>query len=265
MTPPAPAKASKWNRLLDGLLAEESLTVAEYRLTLAIARNSIGWNRASADVGQQLLRDTTGLDGRTFQRALDGLKLKRLVTVTGGRPGRGNRASYTLTLRATKTPAVERAFSETETPAVERAKPTPINTRSHDKKTPAVERARIEKKVLKTPPPNPELQRDGINAYQAAGGNLENDNWRNTLARQIKTARKTETPEHILAACKDLGRKNEFPGYLQDRIRQIQDNGGPCKWEGLDRSQITPQRLRTCGCHPCTEWANALDTQAIHA
>src|SRR5438309_43530 len=109
---------SDWNRLLDRLLAED-LTVAEHRLALALARSLLGWQRLGGPLGEQLLRERARFDGRTFERARDGLIAKGILSYESGGRGRGKRSTYTLILGEEK-PAVERDFERTEKPAVER-------------------------------------------------------------------------------------------------------------------------------------------------
>ena len=66
---------SNWNRLLERLLAED-LTVAEQRLALTIARCTLGWQKNEYRIGRARLRELSGLDGRNFERARDGLVAK---------------------------------------------------------------------------------------------------------------------------------------------------------------------------------------------
>jgi hypothetical protein len=120
--------ASDWNRLLERLLAEK-LTVAEHRLALALARQLLGWKRTEAPLGQALLRNVAGLDGRSFERALAGLIEKRLVNVTGGGPGRESvrptrscstrkHPPYSGRLRTPKHPLHSGQIASTEKPAL---------------------------------------------------------------------------------------------------------------------------------------------------
>ena len=87
---------SRWNRLIERLLAEDDLTIAELRLALALARLLPGWRRPEARLGRQMLRDVARLDGRDFERARDGLVRRGLLDYTPGKPGRGNRGNYSL-------------------------------------------------------------------------------------------------------------------------------------------------------------------------
>jgi hypothetical protein len=115
---------SNWNSLLDRLLAE-NLTVAEHRLALALARLLLGWNRNEAQLGQRLLRETAGLDGRTFDRALAALIEKELVGVTT--PGPRQRSTYKLlpAPQRAELPAPQRAEASTHLPAL-RAQNCPL-------------------------------------------------------------------------------------------------------------------------------------------
>jgi hypothetical protein len=56
--------ASDWNLLLERLLAVP-LTANEHRLALALARYTLGYRRRASEVGEQLLRERSGItDGR---------------------------------------------------------------------------------------------------------------------------------------------------------------------------------------------------------
>jgi hypothetical protein len=68
-------------------------------------------------------------------------------------------------------------------------------------------------------------------------------------------AREARRPERaILAAAGELGRAREFPGYLRQRAEALEAAGGPCSWDGLDRSRLTPAQLSECVCSRCAEW-----------
>lgn len=248
---------SKWNRLLDRLLAEK-LTLAEHRLALALARLLLGWNRDGTYLGEALIRSTTGLDGRDFTRARQGLIEKGLLNYIPGRGGRGNRGHYQLVL---ETPGVDREIEAPETPAVDRVISPSVNPRRESTKTPGVDRGRRGKGKGKNSTKNTNadtLHRRAFETYLAAGGSLELNRERGSLASSVKTATATgATDQEILAAVHDLGRTGDFPGYLKQRLLELREQGGACAWPGLDRSKLTPEQLGECGCNHCTEWKDA--------
>jgi hypothetical protein len=140
--------ASDWNTAVERLLAAD-LTAEEHQLGLALVRETIGYRVRARAVGQQKLRDLARLHGRSFDRARKGLVAKRVVRVTPGRGGRGNRDSYEILLDE-QIPAGERAFEEeAATPAEQRTNPSeaPAETSAT---IPAAVRARREKRVETT-------------------------------------------------------------------------------------------------------------------
>ena len=46
-----------------------------------------------------------------------------------------------------------------------------------------------------------------------------------------------------VAAAAQLGREHGFPGYLTQRADALEASGGPCSWDGLDRSRLTADQL----------------------
>ncbi len=133
---------SDWNLAIELLLAAD-LSAEESRLGLAIVRETIGYRERRRAIGQHRLREWTGMHGRSFDRAREGLVEKGIVSVERGGRGRGNRDVYEVLLDVEK-PALERADAEPlEKPALERA----IRSEKPAEKsaeTPALERARIE-------------------------------------------------------------------------------------------------------------------------
>lgn len=252
---------SKWNLLLDRLLAQK-LTVAEHRLALALARLLLGWNRDGTHLGEAMIRKAAGLDGRTFDRARQGLIEKGLLDYIPGRGGRGNRGHYQLVL---ETPAVEREIEGLETPAVDRAISPERKPPLSGTKTPALQRGRKGRGKGKNSPKGsgtttPTLHQRAFDTYLAAGGSLELNRERGSLAASVKAAAATDaTEEEILAAVRDLARTGDFPGYLKQRLAELREQGGACAWPGLDRSQLTTAQLKECGCTRCKEWAEARD------
>ena len=142
--------SSRWNRWLDLTLERHAeLTSEEYRLLLAIARCALGFNASSATVGTRLLRQMSGLHGRSFGRALEGLQRLGLVRcVPPATTGRGNRGTYHLLLGpewqtdepadVRETPASARDFPETPAPSRDfRDEETPASARTIGGESPA--------------------------------------------------------------------------------------------------------------------------------
>ena len=62
--------SSRWNAYLERKLAlGPKLKQEHHRLADAIARCTLGWNRASDEIGAALLIEMSGLHGRSFERA----------------------------------------------------------------------------------------------------------------------------------------------------------------------------------------------------
>jgi hypothetical protein len=99
--------ASNWNAYLDRL-REEKLTGNEYRLAITLMREILGYRVTEKRIGRKRLREQSGLDGRTFDRARDGLIHKGLIRYEPGAVGRGNRSLYTLILEPAEKAALER-------------------------------------------------------------------------------------------------------------------------------------------------------------
>jgi len=221
---------SAWNRLTERLLDAE-LTVAGYRLALAIARYTIGYPKNDNRVGQKLLRELAQMDGRTFERALDELQEKGLLHHEPGKRGPGNRGLYELMLDPNEKAAPAR-------PKAERKR-----GRTAGAKTAA------SKSTENT------LQTRVIDAYRAGGGSLELAEWRGAIVRQAKTLSKRGTDEVLIVdAARALGRERTFPGYLPQKVEELERSGGLCRWEGLDQSKLTDAQLAECDCRTCEEW-----------
>jgi hypothetical protein len=91
---------SPWNAYLDMVLAA-NLKHEELRRAIALARYIIGWKResnriVSNHIGRDLLRDATGLHGKSFERARDALVARGLLAFKSSGPGRGKRTYYEL-------------------------------------------------------------------------------------------------------------------------------------------------------------------------
>jgi hypothetical protein len=120
---PAPSRrygGSMWNAWLDAKLALD-LTVAEHKLADALARNMIGYGGKTTEaLGNNLLRGESRLDGRSFERAREGLTEKGLIRFATSGRGRGSRTTYVLAIG--ETTAVERSLPTLEeTTAPERS------------------------------------------------------------------------------------------------------------------------------------------------
>jgi hypothetical protein len=253
----------EWNDCMDRLLAAD-LTATELRLALGLARLLLGWERRSHQLGETLLRTTTGLHGLSIAKARAGLIEKGLIHYVPGSPGRGHGARYELLLGDEETPGGGRAFGDDETPGVERAfaadsKPPAESGRSR-RETPGVGRGLSSKDKNKTADEAKTIQARAIDAYRAAGGSLELDSWRLALVRNVKTlAGRGFDVDEILGAARQLGRERTFPGYLLQAADALREAGGPCAWEGLRRSALTAAQLADCGCPRCDEYARALE------
>jgi hypothetical protein len=235
--------ASDWNRLLERLL-EAPLTVNEYRLAIAIARQTLGYRRREGDIGRKHLQKLSGVtDGRGFARALEGLVEAGIVSYTSGGRGRGRRSHYELLLGQEKSRS-RAAFSDGEKMPLSRTK----------KAAPArpLRGNRREKQPSKR---SNKITTKAAEAYLEAGGSLDLDEWRGALVRQASTLAKRGVSERtILAAAHKLGRERGFPGYLAQRAEAIEESGGPCSWEGLDHSRLTIEQLGECACKRCSDW-----------
>lgn len=252
---------SAWNAYLERLLAAE-LTVAEYRLAIALVRLLLGWKQTGAYLGRALIRQTAGgMDGRSFDRALAGLTGKGIVRYQPGGVGKGNRSHYELVLDPDEMAAVARPNEPTQKAAPARPKATSLKGRSGgiQKAAPArLRRGRGKERESADAEKSKTLIARAIDAYRDHGGSLELDGWKGTLIGQVSALLKNGRSERdILAACTELGRERAFPGYLKQRVEQLVADGGPCEWRGFDRSQLSPARLRECGCARCEEWATA--------
>ena len=239
--------ASDWNLMLERLLAAP-LTANEWRLAAAIARSTLGYRTRSAGIGERLLQERSNLtDRRGFERARAGLIEAGILRYTPGSVGRGNRSTYELILDPEKARSHAR-ISE------------PINARSSGTKERAPARARIGRKE-RTPAAN--ITTKAAEAFLTAGGSLELDEWRGALAQHASRLARRGIPERtILAAAAQLGREHSFPGYLTQRADALEAAGGPCAWDGLDRSRLTVEQLAECDCTRCMEWRSHLLTGA---
>ena len=255
--------ASHWNSYLERLLASE-LTRDEHRLALALMRLLLGWNRTGDSIGDRLLRETAQLHGRSLERARAGLVRKRLIAFTPGHVGRGRRSSYTLLLESASLElgqaeklAAPRANNRPEKTAPARLNTAGRKDRKNSLEKTAPARARIGRKEQTSgdSKTHVDIVTLATDVYLAHGGSLETDESRNALARNATALAKRGTEQRlIIAAMAALGRDRAFPGYLQQRVATLAEAGGPCSWDGADRSRLTTTQLRTCDCTLCREW-----------
>ncbi len=258
------AGGSNWNAWHDRLLAAPKLTPNEALLATALARIILGWNLTEERLGGKLIRATAGnMHGRSFERARDGLVEKGLLRYVPGSVGRGNRGTYSLLLLDTEKTAVAREFETVEKTAVAREFRKTIKDRVPDTEKTAVPRTRKGRKGKNTATSAASertLHQRAFETYLAAGGSNELDRaGRGALASSVKSAASNgATDEEILAAIGDLGRTGDFPGYLKQRLSELQEQGGACAWPALDRSKLTHEQLETCHCNRCAEWSAAL-------
>jgi hypothetical protein len=251
---------SNWNALLERLLAEK-LTPNEYRAALAIARLTLGYRKTGRGLGRKWICETAGgMDGRSFDRARAGLVKKGLLRYEPGSIGKGHRGHYELVLDPSQKAHSDAPFEEAVKGAPRRAKSGTSKRRAGDTQKAHSDAPRIGK-GKKNPSATPELQQlvaDAIDAYRDHGGNLELADRKPALIGQVtQLARNGHDRTTILAAASALGRERAFPGYLRQRVEQLEAQGGPCAWRDFDRSQLSPERLRECGCTKCEEWATA--------
>ena len=253
--------ASDWNAYLERLLAAK-LTVAEYRLALALGRLVLGYRCTERALGEGLIRETADLDGRTFTRARAGLIARGLIVYEPGKRGRGRRSIYRLTF--SEKPAVERVLEGEEKPAVERGITKPLKTRSQCREKPAVERGRIGSKGKEQGNGNSQaLVAAVVLAYLGGGGNLERDGWRAMLAKHAAAlAREGIEESTIIAAAGVLGREREFPGNLIKTARRIIAEGMPCQWREK-RQGLEIRFLEECGCPGCLERVSFLREKGL--
>jgi hypothetical protein len=122
-----------WHRRC--LAATPHLTSTAWRLVGALDLCVLGFSKTEEHLGEQLLRETADLHGRSFQRARDELIARGLLRYESGGGGRGHRSRYVLLVDDPETPALERGITPRGNPAQ-----TPAGTPAQ---TPALERARI--------------------------------------------------------------------------------------------------------------------------
>ncbi|MDQ3671481.1 MAG: hypothetical protein M3364_03455 [Actinomycetota bacterium] len=251
--------ASNWNAYFDRKLEiarEIGMTEAESRLADTLARLLLGYRKTEGRLGRAYLCDVSGLDTRNLERARTGLIAKGLIRYeSSGAGGRGRRSLYTLLLDGKGRPSA----------AVSPDRKVPLP----EQETAAVDRPRIGRRKGKNPPtPAASTLTTGVGtssarpiharaaeAYLGAGGSLELDQWRATLARQVKTLTEQGVDEKLIVdASVTLGREQQFPGYLQQAVSKLEAEGGLCVWRDLDRLRLSDEQLATCECNACQSW-----------
>jgi hypothetical protein len=132
---------SDYTEYLERLLAED-LGAEEWRLAAALVRCLLGHRKRSEYLGRELLRDTSGLHGRSLERARAGLVERGLLRYEPATPGRGHRSRYELLIEKA---APERHFTAPEKAAPERHLTEQAPAAQNAAQNAALERPRIEK------------------------------------------------------------------------------------------------------------------------
>lgn len=253
--------ASDWNTLME-TLAKTGLGEHEQRVLAAVARKTLGYRQRADRLPVSQIVELTGLDSRHVSRALAQLAGRGLIARTGGSKGHGNAATISIIV-APENPPQEAG-----------KKPAPQGTKTHAKKLPLGDhKTRLTRRTQgvqgvknSAQGADDDLRRKAFETYLAAGGSLTLDRERGALARSLKAAVLAGTePELILAAVRDLGRKQEFPGLLKQRLVEFAENGIPCRWAGIGRLHLTSPQLLECGCRHCEARADKLRAEFEHA
>lgn len=246
---------SDWNLYLERKL-KLNLTPNESRLADALARLLLGYRQREDRLGRRIIQQTSRIDDmRTLYRARDGLIEKGLLEYEVGRKGGGGASLYRLRLPD------DVAVARHSDVAAARHTPKPSECRSGGSLNVAVARQGIGSKGKTARPAAGEknektFQARVIDEYLSHGGSLELDAWKGALLRSATALQKAGASDRVLfAAVRELGREGAFPGYLKQRAEGIEANGGPCSWQGMDRSALTVKQLSECPCPHCEKWA----------
>jgi len=234
------------------LLARTPLSQRESRVMCALARKTLGYNKPEFDkISASQLAKLTGLTRPHVTETLRRLDEAKLISRMGGAPGRVAFLKINLEpVPASGHPDLSphRDTHLSPSPGQEPV-PAPGHTRGKGVKQLAL---RADENASKA-----SLQ-DLTDAYVGAGGSLEHERARGALKRQgSKLLPAGVDPDLLRAACRSLGREGAFPGLLQQRVKELEADGGPCAWDGFGRSQLTCAQLKECGCRRCGEWAEA--------
>lgn len=221
---------SNWNLFLDRMIdAGPQLTKAEHRLAIVLARHILGYYQTERELGEDLLRSESRLDGRSFGRARDGLVSKRVFDyMPPTNAGRGNRGRYRLVLdpvrrdqEESESPAGERGITDTETPALARAIEVETPAQS-PAQSPAPTRARIEEGGKNDDDDGRNGEQDGERDDQLArlhhllaGFDTPTGNQRNLFLQAL-----SENPDGFAACVEEARAEGRNPtAFLTERIR----------------------------------------------
>jgi phage replication O-like protein O len=248
---------SDWN-LLAETLARTRLSPKEAQVLAAVARKTLGYRKPHGDrISASQITGLTGIGRTHVTEALIRLEQRGLIDREQGSAGRAAWIRLTLhkpTGKPVPAPGHPNLSGRRDTHLSDTGGQEPVPPPGHTKVEGVNQRE------------EPDPVRRAFDAYIGAGGSVLLERERGALARNTKAAlTRGATLDQILAAARSLGRNREFPGFLQQRIVEIRDAGGPCDWDSLDRSALTTSQLRECGCARCAEWANALQQAASTA
>ena len=263
--------SSRWNLLFDQIVCTK-LTMRETQVVAAIARKTLGfYGREDGDrISASQIAKLTGISRAHVAETLLLLESRAIITRRDGGKGRASVISLNLEAAWTSKPVPKRVqvnLSRME----DRSASQPVPSRGQEP-APApghtIEKERKTKRVT-TPPAGERaldverIRKRAAEIYLAAGGSLELDKSRSVLFGQISNLVKNGVSEDtLLAGVRQLGKAREFPGYLKQRVQAIEEAGGPCVWDGLNRNALTLRQLRGCDCALCDEWAQAKAGQA---
>ncbi len=243
--------ASDWNVLMDKLAAA-NVTGREARVVAAIARKTLGYRKPGGDtIAASQIAKLTGISRTHVTEILVRLESRGIITRHGGCKGRA--ATISLNLNTPWEPVPSTGQVNLSHPR-DTSEPKPVPQKG-SKPVPSTGHTRVKGVNQKRPAGTKTFQNQVVEAYVSTGGNLDlNPSWRGSLLSQATELAKKHPEDLILAAVKRLGRDRDFPGYLKQRVQDLADKGGPCEWDGCDRSRLTPEQLTGCGCPRCEEW-----------
>ncbi len=236
------------------LLAATELTGESLRLALALGEFLLGWGKVEDSISNRQLREAASLHGRSLERARQALVKGGIVSYTPGQRGRGHGGHYRIleekTAEARSMPTLKKTAPARSDGG---ASGQPVKDRTNPPKKTAPRRPSL-KTVNTTDRKQQEnaFRRAVFDAYQAVGGNLEKDGWRDILGRHAKTLFKEGVDLRVVvAAARELGLKRGFPGDLMGEARKLAAAGGPCKWKGRSLERLTQPQLGECDCPRC--------------
>lgn len=254
---PEPYAAGFWQapRWLPGLLEDGTLTPSEYAIVNYVAQVGADRPRGTRSTRGELA-GLFGVSEKTVSRALRTLADLELVEHD---LSRGKRRPIRISLgarfgsrlrtspRSLETEVVSEVTSDTQTQGTAKD-PTP-QAGSRRSPTSDTSRARADRDLSL-------YVTTARSVYLGAGGSLDLDEWREPLERHaLRLGRRRVPLELVSAAAARLGRERGFPGYLSQRVAELEDAGGVCRWQGLQRHALTADQLRECQCNQCRAWA----------